>query len=615
MAELNKPRKKIYINTIKLIFQNILSLTIGQGILLILFVFALTPIISKIYHLALRVTGFSYVTIDNIGRFLLNPFSIIMLAFLFFLIGLFLLLEIYFLIIYFSMLKNHKKTRLFQVFKYALYKLVFCIGKGNLKLLPAAWITMAVFNLPLFFFVINRIRLFRFFTDEIPNKLLWLIIGVASVVLITIFLLRKLFVFHYYMVEDEGYTDAVRYSKRLKENKMLVTFLYFLGWNLILGALEITLYILTMVLTTFFVSGIFDKTLAIATFISMNDSINGYLMIVIFLINTIGNFALYTYLFYHYKLAVGIKGILKNIPDAIIFTDKQGNARSYKKIVKTTLLLLIVLNFYFFFNIVRNGSPLAYMNLDMIKVTSHRGFSYAVPENTLPAIEKAIEEQADYVEVDVRVTKDGELVLLHDNNLKRTTGLSKKAWDINYAEIALLDAGSWMDQSFIGTRIPTLREVFESCKGKVFLNLDLKYRNASEGLEEKVVALIEEYEMEWQCVISSTSLTCIENIKKLNPNIRTGYITYQLYSGLSKKESIDFFSMKSNLVSKSVVREIHKNGKELHVWTVNSKTELERLKRLGVDNIITDNPAFAKEVLYQEGSDQYFLTLLKIILE
>ncbi|BCJ92516.1 glycerophosphoryl diester phosphodiesterase [Anaerocolumna cellulosilytica] len=614
MAEIKK-RKKIYINSIKLIFQNILSLTVGQGMLLFLFVFVLTPIISKIYHLALKVTGFSYVTIDNIGRFLLNPISIIMLALLFIVIGLFLLLEIFYLIIFFSMLENNKKFSLLQVFKYALYKLVFCIRKGNLKLLPAAFITMAVFNLPLFIFVLNRIRLFRFFTDEIPDKLLLLLIGAITIILIGIFLFRKLFVFHYYMVEDEAYKDAIGYSKRLKENKTLPTFLYFLGWNLILVGIEIILYLFTMAVTGFFVSGIFDRTLAIATFISINDSINQYLMLIIFFISTIGNFALYTHLFYHYKLAANVKGILKDIPNIIIFTEKEGNAKSYKKILKTTLLLLIVINFYFFFNIVRNGSPLDYMNLDMIRVTSHRGFSYSVPENTLPAIEKAIEEQADYVEVDVRVTKDGELILLHDNNLKRTTGLNKKVWDINYAEIALLDAGSWMNQSFIGTKIPTLREVFESSKGKVLLNLDLKYRNASEGLEEKVVALIEEYEMEWQCVISSTSLTCIENIKKLNPNIRTGYITYQLYSGLSRKESIDFFSMKSNLVSKSVVREIHKNGKELHVWTVNAKTELERLKRLGVDNIITDNPAFAKEVLYQAGSDQYLLTLLKIIME
>ena len=172
-----------------------------------------------------------------------------------------------------------------------------------------------------------------------------------------------------------------------------------------------------------------------------------------------------------------------------------------------------------------------------------------------------------------------------------------------------------MDQSFAGTRIPTLREVFEECKGKIFLNLDLKYRNPQEGLAEKVVALIKEYNMEWQCVVSSTSLPCLDTVKELDPKIQTGYITYQLYPGITEKDDVDFFSMKSNLITKSVLRSIHKEGKELHVWTVNSRSELERLQRIGVDNIITDNPAFVKEVLYDTDSDWYLTTLFKVIVE
>ncbi len=288
---------------------------------------------------------------------------------------------------------------------------------------------------------------------------------------------------------------------------------------------------------------------------------------------------------------------------------------AYKTVIKISIVILALVNFYFFFDIIRNGSPLDYMNLEMIRVTSHRGFSYDVPENTLPAIEKAIEEQADSIEVDVRMTKDGELVLLHDNNLKRTTGVNKNIWEVTYAEASLLDAGSWRGEAYAGTKIPTLREVFELCKGKVNLNLDLKFRSDKEGLEEKVVALIEEYEMEWQCVISSTSLTILEDVKLLNPDIRTGYITYQMYRGYFTNENIDFFSIKSNLLTKTVSREVHKNGKEIHVWTVNSKNELERMKRLGVDYIITDDPSFAKEVLYQEKPDQFLLTLLKIMIE
>lgn len=611
MAEIQNSRNKIYANSLKLILQNVISLLIGQGFILFLFVFTLTPLLSNIYHMLLSVTGLSYVTLVNIVRFLLNPISLIMAVLLFLIIGLFMLFEICYLITHFSFIENDKKVRFYWVLFISLFKMILFIKKRDIKIIPIAWMTLGIFNLPLVIFAFYRIRLLRYYMDEISDKMFVLFLGLVIIGILCAILLRKLFIFHYYLIEDKSYTVSAKHSKDMEKSRPVQSFFYFLVWNVIIFLIVILLYIFTMIITTLLVSGAFDNSLAIATFISINDSMNTYLMTFIFFICTIGNFALYTRLFYHYQLASDHKDILEET----LNSKKEGSEKSYKKILKIVIVCLVAINFYFFLNILRNGSPLDYMNLDIVQVTSHRGFSHDVPENTLPAIEKAIEEQADYVEVDVRVTKDGELVLLHDSSLKRTTGINKNVNEMNYEQIALLDAGSWVNTSFRDIRIPTLREVFELCKGKVYLNLDLKYSNAKEELVEKVVALIEEYEMEWQCVISSTSLLCLKGVKELNPDVRTGFITYQLYAGVSTRDDIDFFSMKSNLVTKGVVREIHKNGKELHVWTANSKTEIERLKRLGVDNIITDDSAFAKEILYQSDSDQYFLTLLKIMME
>jgi glycerophosphoryl diester phosphodiesterase len=386
--------------------------------------------------------------------------------------------------------------------------------------------------------------------------------------------------------------------------------LYFIVWNTAIGLFDLLIYLVIVVVTAFFIAGIPDRELAIATFLSINDKMNGYLFIGLFAINTMANFALYTHLFCKYKIGIKEDAEEENPVDNIVI-----HVGAYKTVVKILAIILSVIIFYSFYDIIRNGSPLDYMNLDLIHVTSHRGFSGGVPENTLPAIEKAIEEQADYVEVDVRMTKDGELVLLHDDSLKRTTGVNKKIWQLTYEEVSELDAGSWKDIAYNGTKIPTLREVFELCKGKVNLNLDLKYRNTEEGLEEKVAALIEEYEMQWQCVISSTSLAALEHIKQINPDIRTGYITYQIYRGYFYNDNIDFFSVRSNLVTKTVSSEVHKAGKEIHVWTVNARSELLRMKLVGVDNVITDDPSYAKGILYEEESSRFLLTLIKIVME
>ncbi len=615
MADTKKTRTRIFTDTVKLLFQNGLSLLLGQGIILLIFIFVFTPFISRIYHLALSITGFRFVTIDNLGRFLLKPISLLMIVLLFFLIGLYMLFEIYYLIIYFSLLENGEKTKFYQVLLMAFYKMVFGIGKGNIKLIPSAWITIGIFNLPLLFYLMNRIRVVRFFMDEVSFTILLALIVVSVLILLCIFLLRKSFVIHFFLVENKTYREAVKNGRNIKRNKPFRTLLYYAGWNGFIFLIVLALYVFTMAVTALLVSAFFDKNLAIAIFASINENINGYFIILIFMISTIGNFAMYTHLFYHYRLPAGRKGIYLRIPDARQILKKEGSSKSYRKTGQIILIILLCVNSYFFVDILRNGSPLEYMNLDMIKVTSHRGFSHDVPENTIPAIEKAIEEQADYIELDVRATKDGELVLLHDENLYRTTGYYQNVWKEDYAKIAKLEAGSWLNPSFAGTKIPTLREAFEVCKGKVNLNLDLKYRNPKEGLEEKVIALIKEYDMDWQCVISSKNLLCLEKVKELDPDIRTGLIVHQLYKGLSTNETIDFLSMKASLMTKNAVREIHRNGKELFVWTVNTRSELERLKRIGVDNIITDNPAYAKEILFQTDQDPYFMTLFQIMTE
>jgi glycerophosphoryl diester phosphodiesterase len=636
----------------------------GQGILIFIFILLLTPFLSAIYRLALSVTGYSYVTINNIGLFLINPIVLLFLLLVFIVIGISFLWEACYLITFYTLIEHGGKPSLIKVLILSLKKLVLIFLRRNFSLLPMVWLIIGVSNIPLFIFAVKRVRMLSFIADNLMDMTFTIPVAVIITVCMVVLMIRRLFIFLYSLIEGKTYVktskinknnlgDSIeqvdlneseeqgttqrhpglrkdKSSKYRNRNKLKTvifqtavigdeyikrisftrTFFYFIIWNIGIGLADLALYILTMAVTALFITGIPDKSLAIATFLTINDKMNGYFFIGIFIINTLANFALYTHLFFQYKLEQNENVDIDHTVDNIFI-----QVGAYKTVIKIALILLACFNFYSFYDIVRNGSPLAYMNLDMIHVTSHRGFSAGVPENTLPAIEKAIEEQADFVEVDVRMTKDGELVLLHDENVLRTTGVNKKIWQLNLSEVSRLDAGKWKDKAYTGTRIPTLREVFELCKGKVNLNLDLKYRNEGEGLEEKVAALIEEYEMQWQCVISSTSLTALEHIKKLNPDIRTGYITYQIYRGYLTNDNIDFFSVRSNLITKTVSSEIHKAGKEIHVWTVNNRSELERMKLLGVDNIITDDPSYAKEVLYQEDSGRFFLTLAKIVIE
>lgn len=609
MDEKNKKKSKlsklihIYTETLKRVAKNIHYLIFGQVILMVFGYFLLLPFISKVFGIALKLTGYSYITAGNIGKFLIQPVTLLTIILLFGVVGIFLTLNLLFLITFFSLTEREQKLKPAMVVKLTVYRFFYCLQKGKAAAIGASWLLSILSCVPFILFSMWRFRIFQYYIDEAPERYLATGAAITIAALLVYLYIAGPYYFHTLLAKKNGILTVTR--KEIPAREKRNTLFTVMGWNILLMGFLLIIYVFTMGITTMLVSGFSDRAQATATFIEVYDRMSVYLALIMFVISVSVNMALITYLFHrHRKLKINGHEEAENFFKP---------AYPYRKMAYFLVLTLFCINFYYFYQVVRNGSALDYMNLEAIQVTSHRGYSHSVPENTLIAVDKAMVEQADYVEVDVRVTKDGELVLLHDPNLKRTTGLNKYIWNTTYEEVSSLDAGGWFGIEFAGTKIPTVRELFELCKGKIMLNLDLKYRSDSEELAEKVVALIEEYDMQMQCVITSTSLHCLQEVKEADEEIRTGYITYGIYQSLYQNKAVDFFSMKANLVTKNIVNEAHKNGKKIHVWTVNARTEIERLQRLGVDNIITDNPSYTKEVLYSDESDQFLTTLLKII--
>jgi len=254
---------------------------------------------------------------------------------------------------------------------------------------------------------------------------------------------------------------------------------------------------------------------------------------------------------------------------------------------------------------VRNQRVFLAETLNEICITAHRGASDGAPENTMASVALAIEEGADYAEIDVRLTADGVPVLLHDNALFRTTGVLKDVDNVSYEELSAYDAGSSYSKAFAGEKVPRLADVLAEYGGKIGFNIELKTKNDRE-LVRAVVTLIEEYRLEESCVITSASYQQLEWVKAVNRSIKTGYILSMVYGDFYKSVAADFFSIRSGYVTESVVKRAHAVGKEVHAWTVNKENELERMKAIGVDNIITDKPAYAREIVQSNHSAETF---------
>ena len=138
-----------------------------------------------------------------------------------------------------------------------------------------------------------------------------------------------------------------------------------------------------------------------------------------------------------------------------------------------------------------------------MQITAHRGGAGVAPENTLAAIRQAIAAGADWIEIDVQESQDGVVVVVHDSDLARVGNNPVKIWAATADELRSVYIGSHFDPAFSDERVPTLEEVLQTCKGKAGVNIELKYYGHDQDLENRVIELVERFQMETEIVVMS----------------------------------------------------------------------------------------------------------------
>lgn len=167
------------------------------------------------------------------------------------------------------------------------------------------------------------------------------------------------------------------------------------------------------------------------------------------------------------------------------------------------------------------------------------------------------------------MTSDGVVVVTHDSNLKRCTGKNAKVYDLTYAEVAQLDAGRWFSSRFADTRIPTLEQVLQLCRGRIGLNVEIKPSAATPALEAETVRLLREYGFDSSnCVITSQSYKTLHKVKALAPEYPTGYILALGVGNYYDLPDADFFSVETTFITSGMVNAVHLRGKTVSAWTI-----------------------------------------------
>ena len=233
---------------------------------------------------------------------------------------------------------------------------------------------------------------------------------------------------------------------------------------------------------------------------------------------------------------------------------------------------------------------------DQIEIIAHRGASGSAPENTLAAFQRAIDDKADWIELDVQENADDIVVVAHDSDFMKVARNSLKVWDTTTEDLRHIDIGGWFGPEFSDQRVPTLREALEMAKGELGVIIELKYYGHDRNLESRVVDVVEETEMSSNIKIMSLKRAGLSKAKELRPNWPHGLLNTASIGDLTRLD-LDFLALNSVAASWAMINSLHKQGMKIYVWTVNDPVQMSVMMSRGVDGIITDKPALVRKVL------------------
>src|SRR5690606_2755282 len=238
--------------------------------------------------------------------------------------------------------------------------------------------------------------------------------------------------------------------------------------------------------------------------------------------------------------------------------------------------------------------------VDDVEVVAHRGSSWQAPENSLAAIERALAEGADLVEMDVRESADGTPVLVHDRDLRRIAGISRSVHELSDKELSQLDIGSRMGERYSGARIPTLDTALQRLRGRAVPLLDLKPVSIDSPLLLRCLELLRENQLLDRAWLAATDPVLLRKAKRLAPDVQTVYLIHFSIGTVAALE-FDALGVRASRLTPELVRAAHAQKKKVFVFTVNGREDMSRFIDMGVNGIITDRPDVLQDLLVERA--------------
>lgn len=587
---------------VKMLRYNFSSIAFFEVVYRVLSLAILTPAMYGLLNLSMNIAGISYLSSGTIHRYMRSPITYVAFLLMLILISFFLLVNLSGII--FSMEASVRREKLNPM-----DILLHGIGNACRGLAPKNLLTLGyvLFILPFTYSLtlsgtLLGMKLPEFLMHFLKNYKFGLMGALAIYLVLCVTFFRQIFTLNYFVLYKVSYRQARRMSNQAMKNHVLLMMIGVIGLNL-------SIAVVAVLLEGAFAAGISKVVMQIVpnktVFVVVDTVFRAASVILYVLIVIVTTPLIHAYICAHFyeregdmEYAEFKKLHLSKMQER---EEKLLSDRSRKKqhtFLASAVAFGLILNGCYVYLSTNNYMSFRIAYPTNASVTAHRGDAGKAPENTMPAFEQAVEDGADIIELDVRQTKDGVYIIMHDESLYRTANVRHKVGEVDYDYISKLDVGSYFDRSYDGTHIPTLEEVLIFAKeNDVFLNIELKPADTDQNYVQGIVDLLHEYDFVDQCMLGSQSVKALREAKELDPEISTLYIMTMAFGDFAGMQGIDAFSIKHTYISNNMVSKIHAKGKKIYAWTVNNEAYIKDLLLLDVDGIITDNPAETKEII------------------
>lgn len=526
-------------------------------------------LIARIFQLALTLAGEEHLDKNNILHILTNPYSFIILNLLILIVAFFMFIEFSILTFTIYGQLTDKKYSYRKILKNAWNKTKNLAGFQTLFFIIYFIITVPTVNLGVKSVLAKNLFIPKFISGEIMKTNSGFIIWGSIMIVFAYLNLRLIFTLPLTAVGDENILDSIKRSWELTKTgkrKLVITIILFETIYIIIAVILIG--IITFLCICVDKDG--NNPIVQTLFFSAISAI-------IFFIGVLSKITVITSL-------VTVLIDQNEISEELV-NNLNENKKKSRLVATFTTIIIVIAAIINGFNIYGNGVN---KNSETI---AHRGYVYKGVENSIEALEGAAEVGANYVELDILLTKDNKFIVMHDYNLKRLAGVNKQVKDMNYDEVV----GLQIKQGGHTSKIPSLEEFVNKAKD---LNMNLVIELKPHGGEPSnyIDILIEEIKrlkLENYKFMSLNSKV-MEELETKSPNLETGYVI-PLQFGNFHQSNVDFFVIEDFSYRDRLVEQAKKQNKKVFVWTINNPALITKYLQSPADGIITDEPELVKE--------------------